>query len=361
MISQKILDILPEVYRKFFPPFFEESIPIETLATCNDCAMCNKPGEPPMPGVNYFKPESKCCTFFPKLPNYLVGGLLSDTTPDLEEGRRRIIQRINERIGIIPSGVYPPKKYAILFKRGTDKTFGRNKTLICPYYVKAGGNCSIWKFRETVCTTYYCKSIAGQEGKKFWASMNLYLSHVQESLMMHVIHTLNLDVEPILEQLKSQNLEVLEVSDLDEVPLTQEEYSKLWGEWAGREVEFYKRAFEVVEAVTPERFQEICGVNQKIFLKSLDQRRTEITSPKMPDVLIRNPELKSMALGTDRHVVRTETGFFIIQNSLYEALDLFDGKRTRTEIAQIVKQKWNDTLRDDLLIPMFLNKIIVPA
>src|SRR5262249_44159233 len=148
---------------------------------------------------------------------------------------------------------------------------------------------------------------------------------------------------------------------LDEVPPTEEEYSKLWGDWAGREVEFYKRAFEVIEAVTPERFEEISGVNQKIFLKSLDQRRTEITSPKMPDVLIRNPELKSMALGTYRHVVRTETGFFIIKNSLYEALDFFDGKRTKTETAQIVKQKWNDTLRDDLLIPMFLNKIIVPA
>ena len=361
MISQKFLDILPDVYRNFLPAFFEESIPIETLATCFDCAMCNKPGEPQMPGVNYFKPDSKCCTFMPKLPNYLVGGLLSDTGSEMEEGRRRILQRINEKIGILPYGIYPSKKFAILYKRGAEKTFGRNTTLICPYYVRAGGNCSVWKFRETVCSTYFCKSIAGQEGKKFWAAVNRYLTHVQDTLLLYTMFTLELDFDTNLEHLKTQNLDVLEVSDLDESPLPEEEYSKLWGEWAGREVEFYKRTYEVVESLTPNKFDELCGINQKVFLKSLERRRTEIIAPKIPEVLIRNPDLKSMALGTDRHMVKTDIGFFVIQNTLYEALDLFDGKRTMAEISELVKQKWNDTLRDDLLIPMFHNKIVIPA
>jgi hypothetical protein len=360
MLTQRFFDILPAVYQKFFPAFFEEAIPVETLATCFDCAMCSKPGEPQMPGVSYFKPDSKCCTFMPKLPNYLVGALLSDTSPEMEEGRSRIRKRIDEKVGILPYGIYPSKKFAVLYKRAADKTFGKNQILMCPYFVHESGNCSVWKYRETVCTTYYCKSIAGQEGKKFWASVNAYLTHAQDTLNLYAITILQLDVNSIIEHMKNQNVEVLEVSDLEESPLPEEEYSKLWGEWAGREMEFYKRSFEIIESLTPQKFEEICGLYQRVFLMALEQKRIEIIDPKIPDVLVRNPDLKSMPLGQDRHIVKSEIGFFVIQNSLFEVLDLFDGKRTRAEISEIIRERWNDTLRDDLLIPMFLNKIIIP-
>src|SRR5262245_21556703 len=116
---------LPDFYRKFLPDFFEEMIPVETYATCNNCAMCQKPGEPAIPGVDYFKPNAKCCTYFPKLPNYLVGGLLSDNNPEMDKGRKRIRERIANRVGITPLAVNPPKKYSVLIKLGGRKSFGK--------------------------------------------------------------------------------------------------------------------------------------------------------------------------------------------------------------------------------------------
>ncbi|MCI0612566.1 hypothetical protein L0244_06210, partial [bacterium] len=144
MRLQPIYQDLPDLYRKILPEFFEELIPIETYATCNDCAMCLKPGEAAVSGVAYFKPNVKCCSYFPRLPNYLVGGLLSDNNPAMDEGRKRIREKIRNRIGITPQAVDVPKKYNVLLKSGGIKSFGKNSSLICPYFVAEGGLCSIW-------------------------------------------------------------------------------------------------------------------------------------------------------------------------------------------------------------------------
>src|SRR6185295_2757976 len=118
------------LYRNLLPEFFEENIPVETRATCSDCAMCLKPGQQAIPGMDYFKPNAKCCSYFPKLPNYLVGGLLSDDNPAMDEGRRRIRQRIQNRIGVTPYAIDSSKKYNVLLKFGGVKSFGRNASLV---------------------------------------------------------------------------------------------------------------------------------------------------------------------------------------------------------------------------------------
>ncbi len=361
MISQEILDSLPDLYRNIFPRFFEELIPVETYATCSDCAMCSKPNEPQMPGVNYYSVDAKCCTFFPKLSNYLVGGILTDATTEMEEGRRRILKIIESRVGVNPYGIFPPKKYSILHKHGSEKSFGKNQSMLCPYYVRELGTCSVWKFRESICTTYYCKSVTGLDGKKFWNTLNSYLLHAQETLILHALYKLDWPMDPIMDFLNTYNSITLEASDLDEKPLPDELYSKIWGDWTGREVEFFRRTYQIVQEVSREEFEQISGMNQKVYLKWLKQRRQGMLSPQIPKLLIRNPDLRSMPLGDEKYMVRTEAGFFQIESGLYEVLDLFDGKRSTEEVARIVEEEWDDTLRDDLLIPMFQNKMLLPA
>lgn len=361
MITQTIFDSIPEIYREIFPDLFQEHVPVETLATCLDCAMCVKPNEPAMPGVEYFKPDAKCCTFFPKLPNYLVGGLLSDNSPEMAEGRRRVQEKIEARIGINPYGVFPPKKYSLIHKYGNEQAFGRNQSLLCPYFVKDNGTCSVWKFRESTCTTYYCKSVTGHDGQKFWSVLRAYLLHAQESLVWYALYKLNWDVESISNHLNTYNSDSLGIPDLDDTPLPDEAYSKLWGEWAGREMEFFKRTHEIIRSVSQEEFVSFAGMNQRVFLKWLTKRRDEMISPKMPSILIRNPQLRVMPIGDEKYMVKTDTGFFMIENSLYQVLDLFDGKRTTAEVAKIVEEEWDDTLREDLLIPMYQNMMLLPA
>ena len=38
-----------------------------------------------------FEPSTKCCTFLPELPNFLVGAMLADTDPAAAEGRASVI------------------------------------------------------------------------------------------------------------------------------------------------------------------------------------------------------------------------------------------------------------------------------
>ena len=60
MDTQKILDALPAVYRGLLPPFFAEEIPLETAATCSDCAMISPTHAGEL--VRSFSAKSKCCT-----------------------------------------------------------------------------------------------------------------------------------------------------------------------------------------------------------------------------------------------------------------------------------------------------------
>src|SRR4051812_26313941 len=93
--------ILPPVYQPFFDKFFDRPKVDEPRATCDNCAMCDK-GEPSPVPMEYFKPELKCCTYHPQLPNYLVGAILADSSPDMEEGKKRIREQIAARSGATP-------------------------------------------------------------------------------------------------------------------------------------------------------------------------------------------------------------------------------------------------------------------
>jgi hypothetical protein len=55
MKLMKIYDDLPELYKTIFPEFFAQEIPVEEMATCNDCAMCQKTGTPAISGDSIFQ------------------------------------------------------------------------------------------------------------------------------------------------------------------------------------------------------------------------------------------------------------------------------------------------------------------
>jgi Fe-S-cluster containining protein len=361
VITKPILDDLPEVYRNFFPDLFGESIPAETMATCHDCAMCSKPGEPRLPNIQYFQPNAKCCTFFPRLPNYLVGGLLADSGAEMEEGRRRVRERIESRISATPHGVAPPKKTSVLLRIGGDPSFGKNKSLLCPYYEKEKGNCTVWKFREAVCSTYFCKSVSGQDGKKFWNTLKMYLLHVQDCLLWYCMHRLNVDTEKMWDYLNAYNTESLTPEELDEIAMPEDLYRGLWGDWTGREQEFYLESFRLVRELSNSEFEEVGGITQQIMVDLLRKRHRQVVTPEIPAVLVQNPEMKMHSLNENECVVMTVSGFFRIQKALYEVIQLFDGVKTTGEISRIVEERYDDTLREDLIIPMFQNRMLISA
>ena len=357
---QKITDQFPNLYSKILPEFFKQEVPDESLATCANCAMLAPTEYPPLPGTQYYLADVKCCTYFPKLPSYLVGGLLDDSDPAMEEGRRRIRKVIEAQIGVTPQGIAPPKKYSLLLKHG-EPGFGKNRLLTCPYLDKQAGTCTVWLFRDAVCSTYFCKTAAGQEGKKFWNVIKMYLLHLQDSLVWHCIHTMGMQIERLWEYLNQYATESLSAEDLDDLQVPGEIYSTIWGNWLGREEEFYKECYRLVQGLDPGQLQSLAGINQKIYLALLKNCLHDVLSPELPPVLKRNPEMKAIPLPNGKYGIVTVSGSFTIEAALYEVLGFFDGAATTQQIAEHVKRQYNDTLDNTLLIPLYHHRMLIPA
>jgi len=324
--------------------------------------MCHKPGEPAIPGVEYFRPDVKCCSYYPKLPNYLIGGLLADTNPALEEGRRRIRERIRNRVAVTPQALFTPKRYNLLHKYGMPQSYGRVSSMLCPYYIKEGGLCSIWKFRDAVCSTYFCKTMAGKEGAKFWKVMRAYLNQTQETLSWYALHKMNWDVESIWDYLNELDSASLQAEDLDETPPPDANYAKIWKEWVGREEEFYIECYNLVTKLTREDFDRISGINEKVIMLWLKEKYNNVMHPQIPSVLQKNPDMKIYPMSDgSTYAIRTDVGFFTILPALHDVVNLFDGVKPTDEIKKIVFEKYEDELSDELLQTMYFNHMLLPA
>ena len=105
-MSASLRSHLPEVYRSRLPAFFDRPPIVETRATCSDCAMCDKagPAEAVAPvGGGFFRPEVKCCSYHPTLPNFLAGAALQDASSGGAEGRRGTGKLRKETTGTVVS------------------------------------------------------------------------------------------------------------------------------------------------------------------------------------------------------------------------------------------------------------------
>ncbi len=362
MTNQKIITDLPNIYSKFFPTLFEQSIPKEILADCNDCAMCVEENERQLSSQNYYSPEIKCCTYHPRLYNYLIGGLLLDETPAMDEGRYRILDKIRNKIGITPYGIFPSKKYFLLYKEGRKVAFGKSKLLLCPYYLSESQKCSLWKFREAVCSTFFCKHIAGEDSMNFWESLKRYLVYIEDTLTKYVLFKMDLDAEKILSYSEQdKNIKFTSYEDLDELPPTPKKYKNIWGDWVGKEIEFYKQAFQIVSNLTYEDFEKITGIHQLILLEKLKKTHTTVINPNIPNILKRNPRLIVRLTKDNSYIISIakNNNIFNISPTLYQIIHLFNGYRTNEEVLQFIKEEHNILLEEELLLSLYQNRTLI--
>lgn len=231
-MTDTLRTLLPGLYQPLLPEVFDTTSPAEPKATCATCAMCPpKDAPPPTADVTYFRPDAKCCTFEPRLPSYLVGAILADERPDMAEGRRRVRAKIAAKIGATPRWLAPPAKREVLMSAAWRNGFGRSLTLLCPYFEREGGLCTVWRHREAVCSTFFCKYDAAADGEHFWKSVRSLVGYVERVLSLHVTRELLPGYEPPAAQRD------LTLEELEDRPPSENDYQALRGAWAGREEE----------------------------------------------------------------------------------------------------------------------------
>lgn len=350
----EILDSLPALYRGLLPGFFQREVPVETKATCATCAMCPTSARDKVESVDgvsrLFNPDTKCCTYYPKLPNYLVGALLSDERSELAEGRRRVSERIDRRVSVTPQWVKPPARYNLLY-RNSRQFFGRALSMRCPYYEEQQGGCTIWPYRESVCSTFYCKYVAGADGVKFWMTLKRYLTLAEIQLSRYAV--LQLLPEYILAGRDKPDLgETPSVEDLDDKPMPAKEYAALWRQWEGREAGFYKACYELVTALTPAQTEALLGLDGLIELKVLDKSRESVVAPELPRVLKLNPEatVKWLADGSVALGAYSENDGLALPGVAYSLLVEFTGREPVTAVRERLRQEKQADLHEDILL-----------
>lgn len=260
---------LPEVYHRLLSPEFLKLKVSETKATCHDCLRARDHR------FQYaYDPTLKCCTFFPFSPNFAIGGILRE----YPNARELIRSFIKAKQFALPIGLFPSPEYQYKFSKKKPQDFGVREDLLCPFYDKTGNQCSIWKFRGVVCTTFFCTSNHGKEGLKFWQKTSDYLSLVELGLAEEVLVHLDFSPRDISDQLRFLNMKEWKKSEREQKALSSAEYKQFWNGYSDPE-EFYLKCFDLVRVQKRKDILELIGSMGQMLEAEVIQAGSKICEP----------------------------------------------------------------------------------
>lgn len=268
-------DKLSPLYRQLLPEsVLNIELPEERFADCDNCHHCQN--------ERNFRFETKCCDYHPRLPNYIVGAILSDESPELQEGKKRILEKIKNRQGVTPYGIVAPMPYHTKFQANRAKKKGEIAPqaeiteLKCPYL--NDGLCSIYKYRSDICPVFYCMSSSGQKGSKFWTNAHNYMTTIERKLTIYALQEVGYPLKNIHTKGINSPLFNLENKDGE---VKQETYSALWKKWEGQEIAFYTSCFAAIVELDQAQVDNLLGIEERI-----DGQQLQILAKKMHEVNI---------------------------------------------------------------------------
>jgi hypothetical protein len=248
--------------------------------------MANWPGEEPLDQA--FQPNIKCCGYQPELYNFNAGRILADTHPLGEAARTFVRKRIAERVGVTPFSIAQPPVYRTIYENAAG-AFGNAPVLRCPFYVdQDGGLCGVWAHREAVCTTYFCKYEHGAMGRIFWRVMTTLLAAIEYTLKLWLLREAGLDEETQADLWSRQEIErrgarpPLDAATLGNT-VDPVRYAKDWGNFLGREEEFYRRCAEIAGGLTWDDIVRIGGTPVVAAARSAKFVRDKIEKLEIPE------------------------------------------------------------------------------
>jgi hypothetical protein len=304
-------------------------IPAETKATCDSCAML--PSGESSPGATYFHPVTKCCAYQPHLPNFLAGRILSDFDTSMTAGREELEQRITRKVGVSPRWAGPGNLFGLLY-RNVPNVFGRAPALRCHFLSPTGG-CGIWRHRPGVCATWFCKYVRGETGFRFWKLVDKLLQTIEHEISLWCLAELKAGLTAVDETVPHTAPDVSELGG----EIDPAQYRRLWGDWTGRESEFYRACAHLVDLLTWEQVQQLCGPRVRILAGMVRDAYSHLESEAIPERL-RLGRLNFT--GVEDHGFRvvsySQYDPLLMPQSLVRVLHYFDGRPTEAALESIL-------------------------
>lgn len=251
----KIKYQVPRLYESLLPKDLLLMEPQETKATCDHCIMA----KPQNRREIFYEPDLKCCTYYPFLPNYVVGAILSEKSLASPAALASIRQKISNREYSLPLGLVAPPSYQVPFNHRKKNEFGQREDWLCPYFDREKQNCGIWRQRGAVCTSFYCKSSYGAKGLRYWDELSNYLTYVEMALMEEALVMLDFSPRQISDLLNYLNRQEATASELKSPRLPEKKARELWNGYYDDQEGFFKKSFQIVEELNRKSFRELLG------------------------------------------------------------------------------------------------------
>jgi hypothetical protein len=357
---------LPPLYASWLDQLLGDSIPRESEATCDDCPMCPKGGRQKA-AEQFFDPYSKCCTYTPNLPNYLVGRIITDTDPAFARGRASVEERMRSGVGVTPLGLAPPASRTLLYQHVTAEAegFGRARALRCAHYLdEAGGRCGIWRHRNSVCSTWFCKHVRGAVGMRFWKSILGLLIAVEAQLATWCVLELDPGAEALARLFPPPGdrppSEKLRWGDIG-VPADERARRAIWGSWWQREEAFYAECARRVNALDWNDVVRIGGPEIGVRSSLAKDRFAALTSEELPSSLEMGRYQVVSSSGAQTRIQSYSGGDLVdLPKELVDVLHRFDGRPVARVLNEIAT-KDGLSIERDLLLKLVDFEILMPA
>lgn len=341
------------------PAFFDRAGFEERKATCDACVMCAPEGAEKSRQRDFFRPDIKCCTYHPRLPNFLVGAILSDDTPEGAEGKRRARALIRQKTGVTPEFLGPSRKYSALLDAGRYAAFGRSMALRCPYFHEEQTNCTIWRYRKSDCAVFYCKYDAGADGQAYWRGLGGYW-HLLETRTAALLRE---RVSDAVEQPAFQ-ADRMSLEELEDRPPSSVDYARWWGPYAGDEEAFYRACFEQAKQLDDDDARSLLGDKEaKRRLRVVETTHGQLERPVFPERLRVNPELETFDGPEGVRIVASYSRYepMALPEIIHRLLSAFDGTATVAEVQKRIEEEEGADFSDALVLTMFQQRILVAA
>ncbi|NDE15801.1 hypothetical protein EBZ80_12810 [bacterium] len=257
---------VPGVWRYMLPVALTDmTFPQERRATCLNCPRARFEG---------WRPDYRCCTYHPRVPNFLLGLALSHPASE------KIVRRLVADGFIIPEGMLSsPSQWAHYLSDTGEDRFGRSERVLCPFLEQKSGLCNLYAFRNSVCSTFFCLHDHGDKGDKFWSSLQTLAQQVEMAIGQWALNELGFDVKACMQRMNSLAGKVEKVSDPETGAWTPYALKVIWGNFHGRELELLQGCADLVRK-NRDRLWEIANTIDILEPNKLDRAAVKVVPRK---------------------------------------------------------------------------------
>jgi hypothetical protein len=110
--------------------------------------------------------------------------------------------------------------------------------MACPFFSQTDSTCGVYAYRNSVCSSFFCVNDHGPVGTDMWSSLQALLGNAELSAAQWAMGEAGLTWPAQVQRMAelSSDLDALSTPDGG---WTSEALSLLWGDWRGREEDFY--------------------------------------------------------------------------------------------------------------------------